>query len=239
MGRINTLSEDERKILFHPIRTAQAAKSTGKGLQLWIIKKKPFKNGMFWRTQHPVKQWSTFSMWTQENLKSFILQMRNCMFLWWFVLLHLRKELPSTWNEGERDVLNLTQQKRTNTCSTLQSFPCILPPSTWRFGVPSSNWPKHTLPWRGYHCLHTVRIHPAHLPAGSSPMPMELFCHFRVTSCTQQDLPTRDWLPPELFVLTQISSKEVPVYCLFLHTTQPEEWLDTQVSLFCSEIKVH
>lgn len=89
MGRINTLSEDERKILFHPIRTAQAAKSTGKGLQLWIIKKKPFKNGMFWRTQHPVKQWSTFSMWTQENLKSFILQMRNCMFLWWFVLLHL------------------------------------------------------------------------------------------------------------------------------------------------------
>lgn len=88
-------------------------------------------------------------------------------------------------------LLNLTQAKRTNTCSRLQSFPCILPPLTWRFRVPSSNLPKNALPWKGYHCLHMAWIHPAHCPAGLSPVHMGPFCHFRVTSCTQQDLPSR------------------------------------------------
>lgn len=51
------------------MKTAQAAKSKGKDLQLWIIKKQPFKKGMFWRTQHPVKRWSTFSMLDSRELK--------------------------------------------------------------------------------------------------------------------------------------------------------------------------
>lgn len=51
------------------MKTAQAANSKGKDLQLWIIKKKPFKKGMFWRTLYPVKRWSTFSMLDSRELK--------------------------------------------------------------------------------------------------------------------------------------------------------------------------
>lgn len=51
------------------MKIAQAAKSKGRTFSCGSLRNSHLKKGMFWRTQHPVKRWSTFSMLDSRELK--------------------------------------------------------------------------------------------------------------------------------------------------------------------------